>query len=55
MSSGTYYSMIRTKDHKFDLRLRLVLYANSKGIRAAQRHFRCSRNTVRKRLHRYKQ
>lgn len=55
MSSETYYSMIRTKDHKFDMRLRLVLYARSKGIRAAMRHFRCSRNTVRKWLHRYEE
>jgi len=55
MSSGTYYSMIRTKDHKYDLRLRLVLYARSKGIRAAQRHFGCRRQTVRKWLHRYEE
>jgi len=55
MSSGTYYSMIRTKDHKYDLRLRLVLWAKSKGIWAAQRHFRCSRNTVRKWLRRYEE
>ena len=30
MSSGTYYSMIRTKDHKFDLRrVNLALHSLS--------------------------
>jgi transposase InsO family protein len=55
MSSGTYYTMIRTKDHKFDLRLRMVLKARAEGIRAATRAFGCSRNTVRKWLRRYEQ
>ena len=55
MSSATYYTMIRTKDHKFDLRLRMVLKARGESIRAAQRAFGCSRNTVRKWLRRYEQ
>jgi transposase len=47
--------MIRVKDHKYNLRLRLVMYARSHSIRAAVRQFDCSRNTVRKWLRRYEQ
>jgi transposase len=55
MSSSTYYNMIRAKDHKYNLRLRLVMHARSDGIRDASRCFGCSRNTVRKWLRRYEQ
>ena len=48
-----YYSMIRSKSHKFDMRVHLVRFAMEKGIRAAQRTFSCSRNTVRKWLRRF--
>jgi transposase len=48
-----YYTMIRSKEHKFDLRVHLVRYAMEEGIRAAQRAFRCSRNTVRTWLRRF--
>ena len=53
MSSSTYYTMIRAKDHKYNLRLRLVMYASSHGIRDAACSFGCSRNTVRKWIRRY--
>ena len=55
MSSSEYYTMIRIKDHKYNLRLRLVVHARSHGIHAAARYFGCSRNTVRKWLRRYEQ
>jgi transposase len=45
--------MIRSKDHRFDLRIHLVRLAILKGIREATRRFRCSRKTVRKWLRRY--
>jgi transposase len=45
--------MIRSKDHKFDLRLRLVRHARTHGIRAAARSFGCARNTVRTWLRRF--
>ena len=41
-----YYTLMRSKDHRFDWRLQLVLYSKRHGQRAAARHFRCSRNTV---------
>jgi transposase len=47
--------MIRSKDHKFDLRLRLVKYAGTHGIRAAAAEFGCSRNTVRTWARRFEQ
>ena len=43
-----YYTMLRSKDHIFDLRLRMVQHASKHGIRATAKAFRCSRNTVRK-------
>jgi len=55
MSSSQYYTMIRVKDHKYNLRLRLVMHARSHGIRDAARCYGCSRNTVRKWLRRYEQ
>ncbi len=48
-----YYTMIRSKDHQFDLRLDMVIYARQHGIRATVREFCTSRNTVRKWLRRY--
>jgi transposase-like protein len=47
--------MIRSKNHKFDIRHHLVMFAQRDGIRKAARQFGCSRNTVRKWLRRYKQ
>lgn len=43
-----YYTMVRSKDYIFDLRLRMVQHASKHGIRATARAFKCSRNTVRK-------
>jgi transposase len=48
-----YYTMIRTKDQKFDLRVHIVRYAVEHGIRACAKAFQCSRNTVRKRARRF--
>ena len=48
-----YFTMIRSRNHVFDLRVHLVRYAYEHGIRAAARQFQCSRNTVRKWLRRY--
>ncbi len=50
-----YYTVIRSKDHRFDWRLQLVLHARQCGQRAAARAFRCSRNTVAKWLRRFQQ
>ncbi|WP_456390985.1 helix-turn-helix domain-containing protein [Hydrogenimonas sp.] len=44
--------MIRTKDHKKELRKAIVDYAKKHGIRAAARQFRTTRNTVRRWLRR---
>jgi len=41
-----YYTMIRSKNHIFDYRLRLVMYAKTHGKKHAARTFRCSINTV---------
>jgi transposase len=48
VSALTYKQMIRDsgKD-KFGVRLAMVKYARTHGIRAAARHFSCSRNTIR--------
>jgi len=43
----TYSAMIRAKNPRFDLRLKLVRFAKTHGIRPAARYFRSARNTVR--------
>jgi len=48
-----YFSMVRSKDHVFDLRVHLVRYALEHGLRAAAEAFQCTRNTVRKWTRRY--
>lgn len=53
MVSIAYCDMIRSQNHKFDLRLRLVRHARTHGIRAAARAFGCARNTVRTWLRRF--
>ena len=55
MSPVNYVTMLegKNKESKFQLRLRLVRYAQNKGIREAARAFGCSRNTVRLWLRRY--
>lgn len=55
MSPPGYRSMMRGKVEasRFELRLELVRFAQEEGIRAAERAFRCSRNTVRLWLRRY--
>ena len=50
-----YYTMIRSKNHIFDYRLRLVLRANTYGKKSAVRTFRCSINTVRKWVRRFEE
>ena len=50
-----YCDMMRSKDHKFDLRLKLVRHARAHGIRAAARAFGCARNSVRTWLRRFEQ
>ena len=49
----TYYTMIRSSDHKMTVRRELVRFARNHGIKPAARRFGCSRNTVRKWLRRY--
>ena len=49
----SYFTMIRSKNHVFDLRLDIVLHARLHGIRDAARHFGTSRNTVRKWIRRF--
>jgi transposase len=41
--------------HKYALRLAMVKYARTHGIRAASRHYDCSRNTIRLWLRRYEE
>ncbi len=50
-----YYDMARAENHKYFLRLQMVLHARAHGIRDAARAFECSRNTVRTWLRRYEQ
>ncbi|HUW32189.1 MAG TPA: helix-turn-helix domain-containing protein [Planctomycetota bacterium] len=51
----SYFTMIRSKNHVFDLRLDIVLHARLHGIRHAAGHFETSRNTVRKWIRRFEQ
>ena len=53
MAPIQYYAMSRSKDHKFSLRLQMVLHARTQGIHAAARAFGASRNTVRTWLRRF--
>ncbi|MFC1806226.1 helix-turn-helix domain-containing protein, partial [Planctomycetota bacterium] len=53
LCSGEYATMIRSKDHSFDLRKAMVRVAKARGIRAAAREFAVSRNTVRTWLRRF--
>ena len=53
MASLRYYDMTRAPDHKYFLRLQLVLHARRHGIHATARAFGCSRNTVRLWLRRF--
>ena len=57
MSAYKYFIVInamKTKADKFDLRLRLVRYAVSNGIKTAARAYATTPKTVRKWLNRYK-
>jgi len=47
--------MIRSKNHQFDLRLDIVVYARQHGIHATAEHFHTTRNTVRKWVRRFEQ
>jgi len=51
----TYYTMIRSKQKNFDVRVHLVRMALTHGIREASRTFGCSRNTTRKWLRRFQE
>ena len=53
MTPTPYCAMIRSKNHRFDLRLCMVKYALGHGIRAAAQAFASSRNSVRLWLRRY--
>ena len=53
MAPINYYDMIRSKNHKYSLRLQMVLHARTHGIRAAMRAFGTTRNTVRTWLRRF--
>ena len=58
MNPYKYFIVInamKTKADKFDLRLRMVRYAISNGIKPAARAFSTSPKTVRKWLNRYQQ
>jgi len=43
----TYCDMIRSKDHQYDLHLRMVKHAKKHGIPSAMRDLHAARNTVR--------
>ncbi len=55
MCPVAYFTMTRSKDHTFDLRVHLVQHALHHGIRAAADTFQTSRNTVRKWLRRFQE
>lgn len=48
----TYFDIYQMKGERYILRQKLIEHARTKGIKAAMRAFRCSRNTVRKWLRR---
>ncbi len=50
-----YYTMMRTKDHKFETRLHMVQHASTHGIRSAASAHGTTRNTVRKWIRRVEQ
>lgn len=51
---GEYATMIRSKDHSFDMRKTLVRVAAAEGLRATARKHRIFRNTVRQWTRRFK-
>jgi len=53
MSPYTYYDIMRQSKDPRALRHQMVTYAGQNGIKPAMRHFKASRNTVRKWLHRW--
>ena len=53
MAPPTYCDMIRSKDHQYDLRLRMVKHAKKHGIPSAMRDLHAARNTVRTWLRRF--
>ena len=55
MAPIPYYDMIRAQDHKFSLRLQMVLYAQSHGVRPAARAFGSTPKTVRRWLERFRE
>ena len=48
-----YYTMIRSKNHLFDQRLEIVVFAKQHNITAAAKRFATTRNTVKKWLQRF--
>jgi transposase len=54
MCPGSYYTMIRSKDHRFELRRALVECALTEGVNEATRRFATTKRTVRKWRNRYK-
>ncbi len=54
LCSGEYVTMIRSKNHSFDLRKTLVRSERERGIRATAREFAVQRKTVRTWKARYK-
>ncbi len=48
-----YYTMVRSKNHLFDQRLEMVVFAKQNSIRATVQRFATSRNTIRKWLRRF--
>ena len=51
----SYYTMIKSKNHQFDLRLDMVIRAKKHGIRDAARAFKTTRDTVRRWLRRFEE
>jgi transposase len=49
----TYFGLYRMKADRYILRQELIRWAQQHGVKAAARHFSCSRNTVRKWVRRY--
>ena len=55
MCREDYYTMIRSKNHKFDIRIHMVRHAIEYNINSAAKAFKTTRKTVKKWLRRFKE
>ncbi len=55
MSPYKYYDIMRNSKDNRQLRYQMIVYADKYGIKPAVRHFKTTRNTVRKWQRRFKE